>query len=147
MLISSAHGNRYETIETILTDAGIPRTAERDAVVSASKQARLMYQRPKLYTAAAKRCFRRLLKNHPGEPRNIVTDKLKSHGFAQSELIPEALHDKPGMLIAGQNFLAGRFVRENEVRAASSRSGRRNDSCVFMPQCISVQSWPVPGTG
>ena len=43
--------------------------------------------------AAAKRFFRRLLKNHPGEPRKIVTDKLRSYGVAHRELIPEALHD------------------------------------------------------
>ena len=43
--------------------------------------------------AAAKRFFRRLLKNHHGEPRKIVTDKLRSYGVAHRELIPEALHD------------------------------------------------------
>ena len=32
--------------------------------------------------AAAKRFFRRLLKNHHGEPRKIVTDKLRSYGVA-----------------------------------------------------------------
>ena len=43
--------------------------------------------------AAAKRFFRRLLKNHHGEPRKIVTDKLRRYGVAHRELIPEALHD------------------------------------------------------
>ena len=43
--------------------------------------------------AAAKRFFRRLLKNHHGEPRKIVTDKLRSYGFVHRELIPEVLHD------------------------------------------------------
>jgi putative transposase len=43
--------------------------------------------------ADAKRFFRRLLKNHHGEPRKIVTDKLRSYGVAHRELIPEALHD------------------------------------------------------
>jgi len=43
--------------------------------------------------AAAKRFFRRLLKYHHGEPRKIVTDKLRSYGVAHRELIPEALHD------------------------------------------------------
>ena len=43
--------------------------------------------------AAAKRFFRRLLKNHHGEPRKIVTDKLRSYGVAHREHIPEALHD------------------------------------------------------
>jgi len=43
--------------------------------------------------AAAKRFFRRLLKNHHGEPRKIVTDKLRSYGVAHRDLIPETLHD------------------------------------------------------
>jgi len=42
---------------------------------------------------AAKRFFKRLLKNHDGEPRKIVTDKLRSYGVAHRELIPETLHD------------------------------------------------------
>ena len=42
---------------------------------------------------AAKRFFRRLLRKHQGEPRKIVTDKLKSYGVAHRELIPETIHD------------------------------------------------------
>jgi|TARA_B100000959_G_scaffold108996_1_gene114929 putative transposase len=42
---------------------------------------------------AAKRFFRRLLKKHKGEPRKIVTGKLRSYGVAHRELIPEAMHD------------------------------------------------------
>ena len=42
--------------------------------------------------AAAKRFFRRLLKSHGGEPRKIVTDKLRSYGVAHRELIPETIH-------------------------------------------------------
>ncbi|MBT5559056.1 MAG: IS6 family transposase, partial [Proteobacteria bacterium] len=34
---------------------------------------------------AAKRFFKRLLKNHKGEPRKIVTDKLRSYGVAHRE--------------------------------------------------------------
>jgi len=41
---------------------------------------------------AAKRFFKRLLRNHGGEPRKIVTDKLRSYGVAHRELIPEAIH-------------------------------------------------------
>ena len=43
--------------------------------------------------AAAKGFFKRLLKNHQGEPRKIVTDKLRSYGVAHRELIPESIHD------------------------------------------------------
>ncbi|MEA2094175.1 MAG: IS6 family transposase [Pseudomonadota bacterium] len=42
---------------------------------------------------AAKRFFKRLLKTHHGEPRKIVTDKLRSYGFAHRELIPDTIHD------------------------------------------------------
>ena len=42
---------------------------------------------------AAKRFFKRLLRNHQGEPRKIVTDKLGSYGVAHRELIPETIHD------------------------------------------------------
>jgi putative transposase len=43
--------------------------------------------------AAAMRFFKRLLKQHHGEPRKIVTDKLRSYGVAHRELIPETIHD------------------------------------------------------
>ena len=43
--------------------------------------------------AAAKRFFKRLLKAHYGEPRKIVTDKLRSYGVARRELIPDTIHD------------------------------------------------------
>ena len=42
---------------------------------------------------AAKRFFRRLLKKHGGEPRMIVTDKLRSYGVAHRELIADSIHD------------------------------------------------------
>jgi putative transposase len=42
---------------------------------------------------AAKRFFKRLLRNYKGEPRKIVTDKLRSYGVAHRELIPETIHD------------------------------------------------------
>lgn len=43
--------------------------------------------------AAATRFFKRLLKQHHGEPRKIVTDKLRSYGVAHRELIPDTIHD------------------------------------------------------
>ena len=42
--------------------------------------------------AAAKRFLKRLLRSHGGEPRKIVTDKLRSSGVAHRELIPEVIH-------------------------------------------------------
>lgn len=43
--------------------------------------------------AAAKRFFRRLLQSHGGEPRKIVTDKLRSYGVAHRELMSDVIHD------------------------------------------------------
>jgi len=43
--------------------------------------------------AAAKRFFGRILKTYRGEPRRIVTDKLRSYGIAHRELIPDVIHD------------------------------------------------------
>jgi len=42
---------------------------------------------------AAKRFFNRMLKKHKGEPRKIVTNKLRSYGVAHRELIPDTIHD------------------------------------------------------
>ena len=42
--------------------------------------------------AAAKRFLKRLLRSHGGEPRKIVTDKLRSYSVAHRELIPEMIH-------------------------------------------------------
>jgi putative transposase len=42
--------------------------------------------------AAAKRFFKRLLRSNGGEPRKIVTDKLRSYGVAHREVVPEAIH-------------------------------------------------------
>jgi putative transposase len=51
-----------------------------------------VYLQTKRDGAAAKRFFKRLLRNYGGEPRKIVTDKLRSYGVAHRELIPEAIH-------------------------------------------------------
>ena len=42
---------------------------------------------------AAKRFFKRPMNKHRGEPRKIVTDKLRSYNVAHKELIPETTHD------------------------------------------------------
>ena len=51
-----------------------------------------VYLQTKRDGAAAKRFFKRLLRSHCGEPRKIVTDKLRSYGVAHRELIPESIH-------------------------------------------------------
>ena len=42
---------------------------------------------------AAKRFFKRLLQRHGGEPRKVVTDKLRSYGVAHREVVPDVIHD------------------------------------------------------
>ncbi len=42
---------------------------------------------------AAKRFFKRMLKTHKGDPRKIVTNKLRSYFVAHRDLIPESMHD------------------------------------------------------
>jgi len=43
--------------------------------------------------ATVKRFFPRLLQSNGGEPRKIVTDKLRSYGDARREVIPDVIHD------------------------------------------------------
>ena len=43
---------------------------------------------------AATRFFKRLLRSHGGEPRKIVTDKLRSNDVAHRELVPEMIHNR-----------------------------------------------------
>jgi putative transposase len=52
-----------------------------------------VYLQAKRDGSAAKRFFRRLLRSHSGEPRKIVTDKLRSYGVAHRELMPDVIHD------------------------------------------------------
>jgi putative transposase len=51
-----------------------------------------VYLQAKRDGAAAKRFFKRLLRSHGGEPRKIVTDKLRSYPVAHRKLIPETIH-------------------------------------------------------
>jgi putative transposase len=52
-----------------------------------------VYLQGKRDDAAAKRFFKRLLRSRGGEPRKIVTDKLRSYGVAHRELMPDVSHD------------------------------------------------------
>jgi len=51
-----------------------------------------LYLQAKRDGVAAKRFFKRLLRSYGGEPRKIVTDKLRSYGVAHWELMPEVIH-------------------------------------------------------
>jgi len=68
--------------------------------------------------AAAKRFFKRLLRNHGGEPRKIVTDKLRSYGVAHRELIPEAIH-------SAEQYENNRAEQSHEATRVRERVMRR----------------------
>ncbi len=82
-----------------------------------------VYLQAKRDGAAAKRFFRRLIKSQQGEPRKIVTDKLRSYGVAHREVIPEAIHvtDQYANNRAEQSHEATR-VRERGMRRFKSTS-------------------------
>jgi putative transposase len=80
-----------------------------------------VYPQAKRDGAAAMRFFKRLLRSHGGEPRKIVTDKLRSYGVAHRELIPESIHDNARYANnrAEQSHEAAR-VRERGMRKFKS---------------------------
>ena len=67
---------------------------------------------------AAKRFFKRLLISHGGEPRKIVTDKLRSYGVAHREVMPETVH------ITDQ-YANNRAEQSNEPTRMRERGMRR----------------------
>ena len=68
--------------------------------------------------AAAKLCFRRLLRKHGDEPRKIVTDKLRSYGVAHRELVPETIHST-------QQYENNRAEQSHEATRVRERGMRR----------------------
>ena len=80
-----------------------------------------VYLQAKRDGAAAKRFFKRLLSSHGGEPRKVVTDKLRSYGVAHRELIPSTIHSTKqyGNNRAEQSHEATR-VRERGLRKFKS---------------------------
>ena len=68
--------------------------------------------------AAAKRFFKRLLRSHGGEPRKIVTDKLRSYGVAHRELIPATIHST-------EQYENNRAEQSHEVTRVRERVMRR----------------------
>jgi putative transposase len=68
--------------------------------------------------AAAKRFFKRLLRNHGNEPRKIVTDKLRSYGVAHRELIPNSIH-------VNNRYANNRAEQSHEATRIRERGMRR----------------------
>ena len=77
-----------------------------------------VYLQAKRDGAAAKRFFKRLLRNNGSEPRKIVTDKLRSYGVAHRELIPETIHST-------RQYENNRAEQSHEVTRVRERGMRR----------------------
>ncbi|MEP4147056.1 MAG: IS6 family transposase [Halioglobus sp.] len=77
-----------------------------------------VYLQAKRDGAAAKGFFKRLLRSHGGEPRKIVTDKLRSYGVASRELIPETIHST-------QQYEDNRAEQSHEATRVRERGMRR----------------------
>jgi putative transposase len=82
-----------------------------------------VYLQAKRDGAAAKRFFKRLLRSHGGEPRKIVTDKLRSYGVAHLELIPETIHST-------KQYENNRAEQSHEATRVRERGMRRFKSII-----------------
>jgi putative transposase len=77
-----------------------------------------VYLQEKRDRAAAKRFFKRLLRSHGGEPRKIVTDKLRSYGVAHRELIPDTIYST-------QQYENNRAEQSHEATRVRERGMRK----------------------
>jgi putative transposase len=77
-----------------------------------------VYLQAKRDGTAAKRFFRRLLRNNGGELRKIVTDKLRSYGVVHRELIPETIHST-------EQYENNRAEQSHEATKVRERGMRR----------------------
>jgi len=77
-----------------------------------------VYLQAKRDGAAAKRFFRRLLRNRDGEPGKIVTDKLRSYPVAHREVMPEVIH-------VTDQYANNRAEQSHEVTRVRERGMRK----------------------
>ena len=82
-----------------------------------------VYLQVKRDGAAAKRFFRRMLRSHGGEPRKIVTDKLRSYTVAHREIMPEAIY-------VTDRYANNRIEQSHEATRVRERGMRKFKSMV-----------------
>ncbi len=82
---------------------------------------------------AAKRFFKRLLHSHGGEPRKIVTDKLRSYGVAHRELTPGAIHDT-------SEYANNRVEQSNEMTRDRERGMRKFKTMNLAQRFVAVHA-------
>lgn len=92
-----------------------------------------MFLQEKRDGAAAKRFFRRLLRSLGGEPRKIVTDKLRSYPVAHREVIPEAIH-------VTDRYRNNRAEQSHEVTRVRERGMRRFKSTKQAQRFVTAHS-------
>jgi putative transposase len=83
--------------------------------------------------AAAKRFFRRLLRSHGGEPRKIVTDKLRSYPVAHREVMPEAIH-------CTDQYENNRAEQSHELTRVRERGMRRFKSMAQAQRFVTIHA-------
>lgn len=92
--------------------------------------------------AAAVRFFRKLFKTW-GEPRVVVTDKLRSYGAAKADLAPGIEHRQHKGLNNRAEASQRHTRRREKIWAVSRHPARRNGSCQFTtkpPPCFAPNS-------
>jgi putative transposase len=80
-----------------------------------------VYLQAKRDGAAAKRFFKRLLRNHGGEPMKVVTDKLRTYGVPHRELSPESI-------LSTKQYESNRAEQSHEATRVRERGMRKFES-------------------
>jgi putative transposase len=83
--------------------------------------------------AVAKRFFKRLLRSLGGEPRKIVTDKLRSYPVAHREVMPEVIH-------VTDRYANNRAEQSHEVTRARERGMRKFKSVLHAQRFATVHA-------
>jgi putative transposase len=92
-----------------------------------------VYLQAKRDGAAAKRFFRRLLRSHGGEPRKVVTDKLRSYPVAHREVIPEVIH-------VTDQYANNRGEQSHEANRVRERGMRRFKSVIQAQRFVTAHA-------
>ena len=79
---------------------------------------------PRRDRRAAERFFRRLLKGQGGEPRRLVTDKLRSYSAARRNTMPSVVHDT-SRYANNRAELSHQPTRERERQMGRFKSARQ----------------------
>jgi putative transposase len=92
-----------------------------------------VYLQAERNSAAAKRFFKRLLRSAGGEPRKIVTDKLRSYPVAHREVMPEVIH-------VTDRYANNRAEQSHEATRVRERGMRRFKSMVQVQRFVSAHA-------